>query len=274
MTVLVTGATGTVGQHLVKHLLDLGAEVRCLTRDPDRAEFPDSVEVVAGDLSDPATLGAAFRGVEAAHLITFSGDDYRPLEHGDQIIAGLAHAGAQRVTLLKGDVDSSPIETAARHSAVESTALAPVESMANMLEWADGVRAGQLEEGFADMPSTVVHEADIAAVAAHVLVRGGHPGETLWVTGPEALTVHERVEIIHGVTGQPIELVSLTPDQMQQRWLDYGLSEDDVEFMTLMKTDPPLQARVPQHTVRAVTGQPPRTFHEWVQENRHFFESS
>lgn len=273
MTVLVTGATGNVGTYLVQHLLDLGANVRCLTRDPSRASFPDSVEVLKGDLADPATLEAAFDGVEAVHLITFAGNDYTPIPNGKAIVQELTDAGVKRVTVLKGDTEESPIEIAVRESPLEWAALAPVEFMANMLGWVDGVRTGKIEEGFVDMPSTVVHESDIAAVAAHVLVKGGHHRQTLWITGPQALTVRERVDIIQDVTGQRVELEPLSTAAIQEQWRSYGLTDDDVEYMTLMKTNPPEAAKVPQDTTRTVTGQEPLTFRDWVLEHRAAFSN-
>lgn len=273
MTVLVTGATGNVGRHLVQHLLDLGADVRCLTRAPSRASFPDPVEVVKGDLADPATLDAAFDGVKAVHLITFAGNDYTAIPHGEAIVQKLTDAGVKRVTVLTGDTEESPIETAVRDSALEWAGLVPVEFMANMLEWADGARTGTIEEGFVDVPSTVVHESDIAAVAAHVLVKGGHHRETLWITGPEALTVRERVAIIQDVTGRRVDLAPLSTAAIQEQWRSYGFSDDDVEYMTLMKTNPPKAATVPQGTTRAVTGREPLTFRDWVLEHRADFSN-
>lgn len=55
--ILVTGATGHVGRHLVTELLTTGARVRALSRTPGTADLPDRVEVVAGEFSDlPAGL--------------------------------------------------------------------------------------------------------------------------------------------------------------------------------------------------------------------------
>lgn len=268
MTILVTGATGNVGRHLVQHLLELGQEVRCLTRNPEKAQLPPGAEVVAGDLLDPATLDDALAGITGAHLITFAGGDYTPIPGGEEILRRLEDAGATRVTVLKGDAEESAIEQAARLSPVESTVLAPVEFMANMLEWADGVRAGRIEEGFVDVPSTVIHEADIAAVAAHVLINGGHNDETLWITGPEALTVRERVDIINQALDLNVDLVPLDDSAIQEQWRSYGFTEDDVAYMTMVKTDPPEAARVPQETVWTVTGRQPRTFQDWVLDHR------
>jgi uncharacterized protein YbjT (DUF2867 family) len=61
MTILVTGATGTVGRHLVGQLSDAGHRVRALTRDPAAANLPGGVDLVAGDLTDPDTLTTANR---------------------------------------------------------------------------------------------------------------------------------------------------------------------------------------------------------------------
>ena len=254
-------------------MLDLGETVRCLTRNPAGASFPDGVEVVQGDLRNPATLDSALEGVTAVHLITFAGDDFAPITEGEAIVARLQEAGVTRATLLTGDTEASPIEKSVAASSLEWTSLAPVEFMANMLEWVEGFRAGRIEEGFVDVPSTVVHEADIARVAAHVLVNGGYYEQTLWITGPEALTVRQRVSTIEDVTGQSVKLVPLSIEDVQGQWRSYGFSEDDIAFMTQMKTDPPEAAKTPQDTVRRVTGHEALTFRTWVEEHAGAFGS-
>src|SRR5437879_4939879 len=67
--ILVTGATGNVGRHLVARLLEAGTEVRALTRDLEAAGLPAGAEVVAGDLGRPESLEAALRGVESVFLV-------------------------------------------------------------------------------------------------------------------------------------------------------------------------------------------------------------
>ncbi|WP_176444686.1 NAD(P)H-binding protein [Paenibacillus herberti] len=78
MTILVTGATGNVGRHVVEHLVRAGHDVRALSRNPANANLPKGVEVVYGDLSKPESLAPAMRGVTGMHLITFSSDGYGP----------------------------------------------------------------------------------------------------------------------------------------------------------------------------------------------------
>src|SRR5690242_21617669 len=67
--ILVTAATAPVGRAIVEQLVAAGREVRALTRDPEKAGLPAGAEVVAGDLSDPESLGAAFKDVSAVFLL-------------------------------------------------------------------------------------------------------------------------------------------------------------------------------------------------------------
>ena len=65
-TLLVVGATGSIGRLVVDEALRQGYETRVLVRDPDRAPgLPDAVDVVVGDLTRPETLGAAVDGLDA-----------------------------------------------------------------------------------------------------------------------------------------------------------------------------------------------------------------
>ncbi|AYC99753.1 NAD(P)-dependent oxidoreductase [Neorhizobium sp. NCHU2750] len=67
MTILVTGVTGLVGRRLVPRLIEAGRECRVLMRSYNNP--PDNVEVVIGDMLEPATLARAVRGVSAViHL--------------------------------------------------------------------------------------------------------------------------------------------------------------------------------------------------------------
>ncbi|MCS7481027.1 SDR family oxidoreductase [Umezawaea endophytica] len=269
--ILVTGATGTVGAHLVGRLLADGHRVRALTRAPERADLPEAVEVVRGDLADVDGLDGVFDGVDAAHLITFDGSAFGPLTTGAEIVALAEKAGVRRMTVLKGDLEPSPLETAIDASGLERVFLAPVEFMANTLDWVAGIRdEGVVREGFPDVPSALVHEADIAAVAA-VGLTGPEHGRTHWITGPEALTPRERVRIAADVLGRELELVELSRDEVVAGWRGSGFTEEDVEFFLRMRTEPPEAGYRVLPTVAEVTGVPARTFASWVREHAALF---
>ena len=81
-TVLIVGATGSIGRHAVAEALQQGYTVRALVRDPDRAArlLPESVELVIGDLTRPETVSPAVDGVDAivfTHGSTTSERDVR-----------------------------------------------------------------------------------------------------------------------------------------------------------------------------------------------------
>jgi uncharacterized protein YbjT (DUF2867 family) len=110
LDVLVTGATGYVGGRLVPRLLDAGHRVRVLARDPARLAgrpWLPRVEVVRGDVLDPATLPAALAGTEAAYYLVHSMGDSASFAERDLAAAsafGTAarDAGVRRIVYLGG----------------------------------------------------------------------------------------------------------------------------------------------------------------------------
>lgn len=108
--ILVTGATGYVGGRLVPRLLGAGYRVRCLTRDPARlAGRPwPGVEIVAGDMFQPETLGPALAGVEIAYYLVHSmaegaeGFEERDRNAAANFAAAAQAAGVARIIYLGG----------------------------------------------------------------------------------------------------------------------------------------------------------------------------
>ncbi|UOB08998.1 NAD(P)H-binding protein [Streptomyces sp. HP-A2021] len=270
--ILVTGATGTVGRQVVAELLARGHEVRALTRDAAKAAFPAGVEVVEGDLTAPDGLAPALEGVTGLHLITFGGAAFSPLETGPRILELARAAGVRRVTVLHGG-GPTPLEDAVRAGeGVDWTVLMPVEFMANALEWADGIAAsGEVREPFVARLSAMVHEGDIGAVAAVALTEEGHRGQEYVITGPEVLTVGDKVKTIAEAAGREIALVELTEEQAVEGWRAAGLPEDVIGFLLEAYGNTPEVGRTVAGTVEKVTGRPARTFAQWAAEHADAF---
>ncbi|GHB21963.1 NAD(P)H-binding protein [Streptomyces chryseus] len=271
MTILVTGATGTVGRQVVAELVRRGERVRALTRDPAKADFPDGVETVRADLTDPTTLIPALEGVTGLHLITFGGVYFAPLTTGPEIVALASKAGVRRVTVLGGGGPSG-VQDAVEAGDMDWTLVMPVEFMANALEWADGIRTrDSVAEPFVDRLSAMVHEADIGAVAAVALTEDGHAGRTYTLTGPETLTVRDKVRALTAARGREIALTELTPAQAVERWQGAGMDQETVDFLLDVYGNTPEIGRTVVDTVERATGRPARTFAEWAAEHADAF---
>ncbi|WP_031485465.1 SDR family oxidoreductase [Streptomyces bicolor] len=272
--ILVTGATGTVGRQVVAELLARGHSVRALTRDAAKADFPAGVEVVQGDLTEPDTLMPALDGVTGLHLITFGGPYFAPLETGPRILQLARAAGVRRVTVLHGGGPSLLEDAVRADDGVEWTVLMPVEFMANALEWADGiVTSDEVREPFVARLSAMVHEGDIGAVAAVALTEEGHGGQEYVITGPELLTVADKVATIAAVRGREIALVELTEEQAVERWRAAGHPDDVIGFLLEAYGNTPEVGRTVVDTVEKITGRSARTFGQWAAEHVEAFKS-
>ena len=270
--ILVSGATGTVGRQVVAELLARGHEVRALTRDAARATLPAGAEVVQGDLTEPDSLIPALEGVTGLHLITFGGASFAPLETGPRILELARAAGVRRVTVLHGGGPSLLEDAVRADEGVDWTVLMPVEFMANALEWAEQIVASnEVREPFVSRLSAMVHEGDIGAVAAVALTEEGHGGQEYVITGPELLTVADKVATIATARGRDITLVELTEEQAVAQWRAAGHPEDVIGFLLEVYGNTPEAGRTVVDTVEKVTGRPARTFGQWAAEHADAF---
>ncbi|WP_460797113.1 NAD(P)H-binding protein [Microbacterium sp. GXF0217] len=270
MTILVTGATGNVGRHVVAQLAERGESVRALTRTPERAQFPDGVVAVQGDLTDLDSMRAAMAGCEAVHFITFDGATGAPLQNGADLVALAAASGVRRISVLGGWVEST-LEPALRTGTVAWAQLAPVEYMTNALEWAPEVAEHRRVRTLADWPSAMVHADDIAAAAIVLLTEDGHDGQLYYLTGPEALTPAERAARLGEALGERVEWIHLDEDEEIERLRALGHDEEYVAFGLELAKNPPEVGQTVQDTVTRLTGQPGRTFAQWARENVEAF---
>jgi uncharacterized protein YbjT (DUF2867 family) len=202
--VLVTGATGRVGRLVVNELLNAREPVRALTRRPDAAGLPASVEVVAGDLTVPDSLDDALHGIDTVFLLWTA-----PPATAAAVIERLA-SHARRVVFLSSPHRTphpffqQPNPMAALHAEIErliaaaaiaSTIIRPGMFASNVrFWWADMIRdTGVVRWPYGAAETAPIDERDIAAVAARVLYEDGHAGGDYVITGPESLSQAEQV---------------------------------------------------------------------------------
>ncbi|MFB8276580.1 SDR family oxidoreductase [Nocardia colli] len=273
--VLVIGATGHVGGQVVSQLADTEVEVRALARTPAAASFPARVEVVPGDLTAPETLVPALDGVDAVYLTWPN----LPGEAANSVIEVIA-AHANRIVLLssgavRDDVaeQDNPIgrvhaliEQPIRDSALEWTFLRPYGFATNTLEWAPQIRAGNVVRGaYGAASSTLLHEADIAAVAVLALTTDKHLGARYELSGPTSLSRAEQVATIGAALGRPLTWEEITPEQAkaQMRWVPEEFADFILNGLAEMVDTPGR----PTTTIQDVTGVPARSYAQWAADH-------
>ncbi|GIG67033.1 NmrA family NAD(P)-binding protein [Phytomonospora endophytica] len=262
MTILVTGATGNTGRHVVAELLRRGRTVRALTRDPATAKVPAGAEVVGGDHNAPSTLDAAFDGVTGLHITVTEG----VADSGPALVKRAVAAGVERITILWGGY-VGPAEEAVARSGVRWTRLEPEEFMANALDWRDDIAEGVVRAPFPAVRSAVAHEGDIGEIAAVALTEDGHDERAYSINGPEPLTAPERVAILSDALGRELRYVETSRQDALGKLLARGVSQADAEYVVGWHESPPASAYTPNDTIAKVLGRPPRTFAAWAAEN-------
>ncbi|MFI6736337.1 NAD(P)H-binding protein [Nonomuraea sp. NPDC050451] len=275
--IMVIGATGTIGREVLAELRRSGVKTRALTRDPARAGLPEDVEVVRGDLGDPATLPPALDGVTSVFL---TGVGHRRAEHDRALVRAARAAGVAHVVQLSSlavEERTAGVlagwhlegERAVRESGLRWTILRPNGFMSNALQWAPAIAAaGVVRAPYGDLPSSVVHPGDVAAVAAAVLLGGGHDGAVYPITGPQALTPRDQVRVIGEVLGRPLRFEELPVERAREQLLRHMPPETaDAVLAGRANADLAVRARV-DPTVAELTGRPARTFREWA--TQHF----
>lgn len=195
---LIFGATGTIGRQITSELLRNNKKVRVVTRGGSRHRTLSNVDIYEGDLNKLSTLEKAFEGVKGVHLIPFGDELYTPLSNGKQIVEMIENFRIKRVTVLwNGEGNESRLEQAVKSSDLDWTILQPQEYMANALGWTESISSQRVvKEPFGDRPTAAIHEGDVGAVIASVLMNGGHSKKTYTLTGPQVLSPKIQVQVI------------------------------------------------------------------------------
>jgi NAD(P)H dehydrogenase (quinone) len=284
--ILVTGATGQVGYHLMEELADAGAETTAMVRvEAKAADLPGSPQHVVASLDDPPAA-EVLRAFDRVFLLSPAHEGQVELE---TIFIDALVAAGHRPHVVKIAVDGfqdpdcdvrfmrthRQIAVHLEGTGLPVTYLAANLFMENLLEAADTIRdqgtifapAGQGRIGF-------VAASDVARVAARILTDddGGHEDQTYVPTGPEALSYADVAARVSAVFAREVDYddlaEALAKEQMQASGLSPWQVDGNLELFEWIRhggTDSVTS------TVRDLTGDDPQAIEDWLSEMRAAF---
>ncbi|ACD18496.1 NmrA/HSCARG family protein [Paraburkholderia phytofirmans] len=285
MAILVTGSTGVVGKQVLEHLLAAGgAQVRALTRSPEKAQFPDGVTAVQGDLSDVDGLRRAMNGVSTLFLLAPNAPD--ELTQALQTLSVAREAGVKGVVYLsvfKGaeyvDVPhftgKHTVERMIEHCDLPATVLRPAYFIQNDVRQKEPL----LTHGVYGMPIgakgiSMVDVRDIGEAAARELLRRERsatrlPRETYELVGPDAITSETVASIWAEALGRSVRYGGDDLDVLEQRlkaaapgWLVYDMRL----MMSRYQQDGAVASQAQIDHLATLLGRQPRSYREFAAE--------
>ncbi|WP_147915364.1 NAD(P)H-binding protein [Ruania zhangjianzhongii] len=278
-TVLVIGATGRTGRHVVDGLLAADVAVRALVRHPITAGLPAAVTVVEGTLQDPNAVRAAAAGADAAFLLWPVDDPTMIPEVIEALTESVRHVAYLSAADLSSASESTvqagiwaEVERALEATASTWTFLRGGGFAANTLEWAEQIRSGDTAEVLhPDAGRSVVDERDLAEAAVRALLDPSLAGRAYSLTGPATLTQREQVATIGHVLDRDLTVANLDPDQVREEYAamlgadfaDMALSY----WATLVENPEPVTTGIEE-----ILGRSPRHYEDWVRLHRADFE--
>jgi uncharacterized protein YbjT (DUF2867 family) len=284
MSILITGATGTIGSLITARLAEQGADVKALVRQPGKREFPAGVTEVVGDLMDVTSMRAALASVRTLFLL----NAVTPDEVTQALIAlNLAReAGIERIVYLSvihADKFTNVPHFTGKHTVermidsldIPATILRPAYFMQNELMVQQTIQ----DYGVYPMPigSTGVAMVDVRDIAdiavAELLRRDRAPAAlgrvTLELVGPHALTGASVAQAWRSALGREVAYggddVAAFEAQMASfgpGWLAY-----DMRLMMAGIQRFGMQAEAGTvERLQAILGRPLRTYEAFVRE--------
>lgn len=243
-TILITGATGTVGTQLVKTLSNLEVKVRAGVHSIIKGEnlkLPH-VELCEIEFHKPGSLKAAMTGVDRVFMITPVTEDQ--VELGKVTIDAAKAAGIKHFVKLSalGAGAEPGIQLGRWHREMEKyledsgltyTIIRPATYMQNFVNYfGDSIKnEDTIYMPLGDGKVSYIDVRDIATIACHVLTSDKYFNQVLEITGPEAISCQEVAKAISDAVGKDIKYVDVPEEAARKAMLDMHMPEGIVNAM-------------------------------------------
>ena len=239
MSILVLGATGTVGSVLVSSLLARGEHVIAGVRSPEKLAPQAGLAARRFDYADPATFAPALAGVDRLFLLS-------PPGHADAyaLVAPFLDVAlplVKKVVLMTAsgveyndEIPLRKLELRVQASGVRHVLLRPTWFSDNFhtFWYAPISQAGVIPLPAADARTAFIDARDIAESAAAALTSDAFDGQAVTLTGPEALTYGEAAELLSQVSPRPIRYTPIDDESFRASLVQAGLPADYAGLLT------------------------------------------
>ncbi|MFL6534053.1 MAG: NmrA/HSCARG family protein [Pseudomonas sp.] len=284
MSILITGATGTIGSLITARLAEQGADVNALVRQPGKREFPAGITEVVGDQTDVASMRAALASVRTLFLLNAVTPDEvtqalialnLAREAGIERIVYLSVIHADKFTNVPHFTGKHTVERMIESLDIPATILRPAYFMQNELMVQQTIQ----DYGVYPMPIgsegvSMVDVRDIADIAvAELLRRDRAPAAlgrvTLELVGPQALTGASVAQTWRSVLGREVAYGGDDVAAFEAQMASFGPGWLAYDMRLMMAGIQRFGMNAEEGTVerlQAILGRPLRTYEDFVRE--------
>ncbi len=281
---LIAGATGTNGRELLKQLSKHGIKARALVRDAAKAagHASETVELVQGDLADPASLETAFEGIDKAYIVTaIHKDTVRGFKNFFEAAEAASVIHLVKFSAYGADVNSAS-EVLRQHGhsdkalikcGIPYTILRPNAFYQNMLWQAGSIRStGQFFLPVGDARVSKGDVRDVAEATVRILSEEGHENKAYDLTGPESISYYDVAYTLSQALKKPVTYVPVTVDAARTFMLDSGMPEWDANVVAEIQGVFATGIYAPvTDDLEQLLGHRPRTFTEFARDHVQVF---
>lgn len=284
MSILVIGATGTIGSLITQRLADAGAEVKALVRQAGKREFPAIVTEVVADLTDVPSMRVALSSVRTLFLLNAVTPDEvtqalitlnLAREAGIERIVYLSVIHADRFTNVPHFTGKHTVERMIQSLEMPATILRPAYFMQNdrmVQQTIQDYSVYPMPIGSAGV--SMIDARDIADVAVAELLRRDKASSareplTLELVGPQALTGESVANIWRAALGREITYGGDDVAAFEGQLASYGPTWLAYDMRLMMAGIQRFGMQSTEGTVeklQALIGHPLRTYEDFVRE--------
>jgi uncharacterized protein YbjT (DUF2867 family) len=280
--ILITAATGQVGNATLNALAVAGTEVRALVRDPAVFAAPQGVQVVQGDFDDDMSIAKALKGITA--MLLAGRDSPDSVSQHRRVLEQVRRAGVHHVVKLSaiGASPKSPVALMREQYEVDEevrkgpavwTFLKPHLYMQNLLRAADTVRReGMLAAPMGDSRLPLIDIRDVGAAAATVLRNpAAHVGKEYMLTGPVAVSYEQVAKALTAIAGRVVTYEAVAPAEYENRLRVAGMPDWRAYDLAHIASAYGVSENVVSPDIVTLLGRQPRSLSEFLEDHRKVY---